>query len=128
MPLLRSVLAMALAVLLIAAVAGAVSAANHTAAPQKTEEKPAAAKAAKPAAEKTRRHVGTVKAVDAAGKTLTVEEKSGDATVAVTDKTTIKRGKDSVKLEDLKAGDQVTVVYAQQNGKDVARSIITKAQ
>lgn len=72
--------------------------------------------------------VGTVKAVDAAAKTLTVEEKSGDATVSVTDKTTIGRGKDAVKLEDLKAGDAVMVAYTRQNGKEVARSITLKSK
>ncbi len=126
---IQQVLSMALVVLLIGGVAGMASAASHTAAaPQKTQDKPAAEKAAKPAGEKTGRHAGTVKAVDAAGKTLTVAEKSGEATVTVGEKTTIKRGKDTVKLEDLKTGDQVTVVYASQNGKDVARSITVKAQ
>ena len=128
MRILRTLLATALAVVLLGALAGVASAANHAATPATKEAKPAAGKAAKPAAEKTRRHVGTVKAVDAAGKTLTVEEKSGEATLTVTDKTTIKRGKDTVKIEDLKTGDPVTVVYAQQDGKDVARSIVVKAQ
>lgn len=128
MPSLSGLFAAALAVVLVGAVAGDVSAANHAKAPEKKEEKPAAEKAAKPAAEKTGRHVGTVKAVDPGGKSLTVEEKSGESTVAVTDKTAIKRGKDSVKLEDLKAGDQVTVVYVQQDGKDVARSISVTAK
>ena len=125
---MRDFLAMVLAVLLIGGVAGMASAANHGAAPVKKAAKPPAEKAAKLAAEKTRRHVGTVKAVDAAGKTLTVEEKSGEATVAVTEKTIIKRGKDTVKLEDLRAGDQVTVVYSEQDGKQMARSILVKAQ
>ena len=128
MRILRTLLATALAVVLLGTLAGVASAANHAATPATKEAKPAAEKAAKPAAEKTRRHVGTVKAVDAAGKTLTVEEKSGEATLTVTDKTTIKRGKDTVKIEDLKTGDPVTVVYAQQDGKDVARSIVVKAQ
>ena len=128
MRVLRTLLVTASALVLLGALAGVASAANHAATPAKTEAKPAAEKAAKPAAEKTRRHVGTVKAVDVAGKTLTVVEKSGEATLAVTDKTTIKRGKDTVKLEGLKAGDPVTVAYTQQNGKDVARSIIVKAQ
>lgn len=127
MRILRTLLATALAIVLLGALAGVVSAASHAGTPAK-ETKPAAEKAAKPAAEKTGRHVGTVKAVDAAGKTLTVEEKSGAATLTVTDKTAIKRGKDTVKLDDLKAGDPVTVIYTQQNGKDVARSITVKAQ
>lgn len=106
----RELLVMILAMLLIGSVGGVASAANHAGTPEKKDEKPATEKAAKPAAERSRRHAGTVKAVDPTGKTLIVEEKSGEATVAVTDKTTIKRGKDTVKLEELKAGDQVTVV------------------
>jgi len=119
MRILETLGATALAIALVGALAGVASAANHAT---------PATKEAKPAAEKTRRHVGTVKAVDAGGKTLTVAEKSGEATLTVTDKTTIKRGKDTVKLEDLKTGNTVTVVYTQQNGKDVARSIVVEAQ
>ena len=128
MQTMRKVLLTALSVLLVVAWAGVASAANHTAAPQKPGDKPAAEKAAKPAGAKTGRHAGTVKAVDAAGKTLTVAETSGEVTVTVGDKTTIKRGKDTVKLEALKTGDQVTVVYTQQGGKDVARSVTVKTQ
>lgn len=120
------VMALALALLLIGGFGGVATAASHAGGAEKKEEKPATEKPAKPAGEKSRRHAGTVKAVDAAGKTLTVEEKSGEATVTITGKTTIKRGKDAVKLEEVKAGDQVTVVYVQQNGKDVARSITVK--
>ena len=121
--------AMGLSVLMIGGVVGTAVAANHPAAPAKAQEtKPAAGKAPAAAAEKTSRHAGTVKAVDAAGRMLTVAEKSGEVTVTVPEKASIKRGKDSVKLEDLKGGDAVTVVYVQQDGKDVARSIAVKAQ
>lgn len=120
---------MILSVLLTGGVVGTGLAANHVAAPAKTPEaKPAAGKASTTATEKTSRHAGTVKAVDAAGRMLTVAEKAGEATVTVPEKASIKRGKDTVKLEDLKAGDAVTVVYVQQDGKDVARSIVVKAQ
>ncbi len=122
-------LATVLSVLMIGGIVGPALATNHAAAPEKKpEEKPATGKAAKAAAEKTRRHAGTVKGVDAAGRTLTVEEKAGEATVTVPDKASIKRGKATVKLGDVKAGEAVTVVYVQQNGKDVARSIVVKAQ
>ncbi len=80
-------------------------------------------KAEKAAAPAARRHVGTVKAVDPAAGSLTVAEKQGEAEVSVTEKTTIKKGKESLKLSDLKAGDAVSVVYVQQDGKDVARSV-----
>ena len=129
MPVTRHLSTIALALSLLVGTADLASAASHgAAAPAKPPQAPAAEKAAKPAGTKARQHAGAVKAVDPAGKTLTVTEKSGDATVTVTDKTTIKRGKDTVKLEDLKAGDRVTVVYTKQNGADVARSIVVKAQ
>lgn len=95
----------------------ALAASHQAAAPEKKAEKAAA-----PAA----RHVGTVKAVDPAGGMLTVTEKEGDAEVSVTNKTAIKKGKGTLKLSDLKAGDEVTVVYVKQDGKDVARSVTVK--
>ena len=49
---------------------------------------------------------------------LTVTEKEGAATVSVSEKTTIKKGKESVKLSELKPGDEVTVVYVKEGGKD----------
>ena len=118
-----------LSILLTGGAVGAAFAANHVAAPAKAPEaKPSAGKAPATAATKTSRHAGTVKAVDAAGRMLTVAEKSSEATVTVPEKASIKRGKDTLKLEDLKAGDAVTVVYAKEDGKDVARSIVVKAQ
>lgn len=80
-------------------------------------------KAEKPAAPAARRHVGTVKAVDPAAGSLTVTEKEGGAEVGVTEKTAIKKGKESLKLSDLKPGDAVSVIYVKQDGKDVARSV-----
>jgi Cu/Ag efflux protein CusF len=120
---------MVLSVLMIGGAVGTALATSHAAAPATTQEaKPAAAKAAPAVAAKTSRHAGTVKAVDAAGRMLTVTEKSGEAMVTVPEKASIKRGKNTVKLEDVKAGEVVTVVYVQQEGKDVARSIVVKAQ
>jgi Cu/Ag efflux protein CusF len=111
----------------------ALAASHQAAAPEKKAEKKAekaekADKAEKPAAAASRRHVGTVKAVDAAAGMLTVTEKEGDAEVSVSDKTSIKKGKESVKLSDLKPGDEVTVVYVKQDGKDMARSVMLKAK
>ena len=102
------------AVLLIAGSPGTVSAASHAATPPTKQE---------PAVQKTVKHEGPVKAVDAATKTVTVEEKSGDATIAVTDQTRITRGKSGVKLQDLKVAEHVTVLATQQEGKTVALNI-----
>lgn len=118
----------ALSALLIGGVVGPASAANHAAAPEKAPaEKPTGGKAAK-TTEKPRRHAGPIKAVDPAGRTLTVKEKSGEVTVTVPDKASIKRGKATVKLGDLKAGEAVTVMTVQRDGKEVARSVTVKAQ
>ena len=119
---------MVLSVLMIGGAVGTALATSHASAPATTQEaKPAAGKTAPAVAAKASRHAGTVKAVDAAGRMLTVTEKSGEVMVTVPEKASIKRGKNTVKLEDVKAGEGVTVVYVQQEGKDVARSIVVKA-
>jgi Cu/Ag efflux protein CusF len=100
------------------------AAVSQQAAAQEKQEK----KTEKPAAAAARRHVGALKAVDPAAGTLTVTEKEGDATVSVTEKTAIKKGKESLKLSDLMTGDEVTVVYTKEDGKDVARSVTVKAK
>jgi Cu/Ag efflux protein CusF len=97
---------------------------SHQVTAQEKQEK----KTEKPAAPAARRHVGALKAVDPAAGRLTVTEKEGDATVSVSEKTAIKKGKESLKLSDLKPGDEVTVVYTKENGKDMARSVTVKAQ
>jgi Cu/Ag efflux protein CusF len=103
-------------------------AASHQAAGQEKKAETGKKAEKKPAAVAARRHVGTVKAVDPAAGTLTVAEKGGEAEVSITDKTTIKKGKESVKLSDVKPGDEVTVVYAKQDGKDIARSVMLKTK
>lgn len=116
MRLARGIFVMALAISLASMAPWEALAASHAAKEQKKAEKPAAAEA--------RRHVGTVKTADPAAGSLTVAEKEGgDAQVSVTEKTTIKKGKESLKLSDLKPGDAVSVVYVKQDGKDVARSV-----
>lgn len=117
MRLTRGIFVMALAISLASMAPWEALAASHAA---KGQEK----KAEKPAAAEARRHVGTVKTADPAAGSLTVAEKEGgDAQVSVTEKTTIKKGKESLKLSDLKPGDAVSVVYVKQDGKDVARSV-----
>jgi Cu/Ag efflux protein CusF len=103
-------------------------AASHQAPGQEKKVETSEKAQKKPAAAAARRHVGTVKAIDPAAGTLTVAEKGGEAEVSITDKTTITKGKESVRLSDVKPGDEVTVVYAKQNGKDVARSVVLKAK
>lgn len=122
MVLKRTLPMIALAAAMALSPAVAAYAASHAA--PKTGEK----KATEKAAAKGGRHVGTVKAVDAAAGTLTVTETSGDQTVTVTEKTSIKRGKEALKLSDIKEGDEVTVRYLKEDAKDVGQSITVKAK
>ena len=105
------------AVLLIAGSSGTIFAASQAATPLEKE----------PVVQKMIKHEGPVKAVDAGTKTVTVEEKAGEAIIAVTDQTRIPRGKGAVKLQDLKVGEHVTVLATQQEGKTIARSITISA-
>lgn len=121
MSIVRAIFVALLGVLLVFGATGQALAASHQAAGQEK-------KTEKPAAPATRRHVGTVKAVDPAAGMLTVTEKEGDATVSVGEKTPIKKGKESLKLSGLKPGDEVTVLYVKEGEKDVARSVTVKVQ
>lgn len=122
MHIARAILVALLGMVLASTAPSQALAASHQAAgPEKKAEK--AEKVKKPAGGMMggmRRHVGTVKAVDPAVGTLTVTEKEGDAEVSVS--------KETLKLSDLKTGDEITVMYMKQDGKDVARSVMVKAK
>lgn len=130
MYIVRAIFVALVGMVLASAAPSQALAASHQAAGQekKAEKAEKTEKAEKPAAPAARRHVGTVKAVDPAAGMLTVTEKEGDAAVSVSDKTAVKKGKESLKLSDVKPGDEVTVVYVTQDGKDVARSVTVKAK
>lgn len=99
--------------------AGQVLGSSHQAAGQ-------AQKAEKLAAPTTRRHVGTVKVVDPVAGTLTVSEKDGEVTVSVGEKAAIKKRQKNVMLKDLKPGDEVTIRYVEEDGKDAVRSVTVR--
>ena len=69
------------------------------------------------------RIAGEVTAVDAAAGTITVKHKKGEVTFTVNDKTGFKAGKEKKSIEDVKAGEKVTVRYKKEEGKDVATSV-----
>lgn len=77
---------------------------------------------------KTRRVDGVVKSAQADGIVVSGKEKSKerDWAFSVTEKTTIKRGPDTVMATDLKPGDAVTVNYTEQDGKVIAQSVTLK--
>lgn len=72
-----------------------------------------------PPAAKLRQITGEVTAIDAAAKTLTIQGKKGEVTVAVDDKIV-------ERLRDVKVGDKVTVKYGEMDGKNVATMVAVK--
>jgi hypothetical protein len=100
---------------------GHALAASHPAAAQEK-------KVEKPAAPAVQRHVGTMKAGDAAAGTLTVSEKNSEVTLSVGEETAIKKGRKNVMLKDLRAGDEAIIRHVTGGGKDVVRSVMIRAK
>jgi Cu/Ag efflux protein CusF len=71
---------------------------------------------------------GEIAAVDAKANTVTVKEGEKTVTLSVDEKTVIKAGKEKKTLADLKAGDNVHVVYTEADGKSVAKRIALKGE
>lgn len=67
---------------------------------------------------------GEVLAVDAKAMTLTVKGKKGEVAVTTDDKTKFAKGKS---LADVKVGDKATVKYVEEDGKNIAKSVMFKA-
>jgi Cu/Ag efflux protein CusF len=78
------------------------------------------------AAAKTHSVTGEVTAVDSAAKTVTLKAKKGEVVISIAEKTSIKEGKEKKSLADIKAGDKVTVMYTEADGKMTAKSITLK--
>lgn len=78
--------------------------------------------AAKPAGRlfaKVKQIIGEVTAIDAAAKTLTIQGKKGEVTVAVDDEIV-------ERLRDVKVGDKVLVRYGEMDGKNVATKVVVR--
>ncbi len=102
---------------LVAFVSGAIAAA-----PPKAET-PAPAPAATTAPAKIEKFNGQVKNVDAMAKSIAVAKGKVEKGFAVTADTKITKGKEALKLEDLKAGMNVAVEYKKDGDKLIATSI-----
>jgi Cu/Ag efflux protein CusF len=125
---MKKAVAIIVSVLFVLSVAGLSFAAEKKAAPAAEKKEAAPAKAEeKKAPAKVKQVTGEVAAVDAAAKTLTVKGKKGDVALTADDKTSVMVGKDKKTLADVKAGDKVTVKYAEMNGKNVAKNIVVSA-
>jgi len=108
---------------LIAFVSGATAAAPPKAAG--TAPAPAAPASTKPA--KMEKFSGEVKSVDAMAKSVVVAKGKEEKTFMTDDKTKIMKGKEALKLEDLKAGMQVAIEYKMEMDKMMAATIKASA-
>ena len=106
---------------LVAFVSGAIAAAP----PKAAGTAPAAAPAAKPA--KAEKFSGEVKNVDAMAKSIVVAKGKEEKTFAIDDQAKITKGKEALKLDDLKAGMNVSIEYKKEGDKNIATSIKVSA-
>jgi Cu/Ag efflux protein CusF len=108
---------------LIAFVSGAIAAAPPKAAG--TAPAPAAPASTKPA--KAEKFSGEVKNVDAMAKSIVVAKGKEEKTFAIDDQTKITKGKEALKIDDLKAGTNVSIEYKKEGDKNIATSIKASA-
>jgi len=108
---------------LVAFVSGAIAAAPPKAAG--TAPAPAAPASTKPA--KVEKFSGEVKNVDAMAKSIVVAKGKEEKTFAIDDQTKIMKGKEALKLEDLKAGMSVSIEYKKEMDKNIAVAVKASA-
>ena len=92
---------------------------------QKPAPAPAAPASTKPA--KMEKFSGELKNVDAMAKSIVVAKGKVEKTFVIDDKTKITKGKEALKLEDLKAGMTVAIEYKMEMDKMVAATIKASA-
>ncbi len=109
---------------LVAFVSGAIAAAPPKAAGTAAPA-PAAPASTKPA--KMEKFSGEVKSVDAMAKSVVVAKGKTEKTFVTDDKTKIMKGKEALKLDDLKAGMNVSVEYKMEMDKMMAATIKASA-
>jgi Cu/Ag efflux protein CusF len=85
--------------------------------------KPAPAKPAAAPAPKLEKFSGDIKTVDAMAKNIVVAKGKEEKTFATTADTKITKGKETLKLEDMKAGMNVSVEYKKEMDKMIAGTI-----
>jgi Cu/Ag efflux protein CusF len=104
---------------LVAFVSGAIAAAP----PKAATTAPAPAAPATTAPAKLDKFNGEIKNVDAMAKSIVVAKAKVEKTFVVTADTKITKGKEALKLEDLKAGLQVGIEYKKEMDKMIAVTI-----
>ncbi len=105
---------------LVAFVSGAIAAAP----PKAATTAPAPAAPASTAPAKMDKFSGAIKSVDAMAKSLVVVKGKAEKTFMVEADTKITKGKEALKLEDLKAGMNVSIEYKKEMDKMVAGAIM----
>lgn len=108
---------------LVAFVSGAIAAD----APKAATTAPAPAAPASTAPAKMDKFSGAIKSVDAMAKSLVVVKGKAEKTFMVNADTKITKGKEALKLEDLKAGMNVSIEYKKEMDKMVAGAIKVSA-
>ncbi len=108
---------------LVTFVSGAIAVAQPKAAG--TAPAPATPASTKPA--KAEKYPGEIKSVDAMGKSIVVAQGKEEKTFAIDDKTKIIKGKEVLKLDDLKAGMNVVIEYKKDGDKNIAATIKASA-
>ena len=105
--------------MLVAFVSGAIAAAP----PKAATTAPAPATPASTAPAKMEKFSGEIKNVDAMAKSIVVAKGKTEKAFGVTADTKITKGKEALKVEDLKAGMQVGVEYKKDMDKMIAVAI-----
>ena len=106
---------------LVAFVSGAIAAAP----PKPATPAPAASATTAPA--KMEKFSGEVKSVDAMAKSIVVAKAKVEKSFVITADTKITKGKEALKLEDLKAGLNVSIEYKKDGDKLIAATIKVSA-
>jgi len=106
---------------LVAFVSGAIAAAP----PKPATPAPAASATTAPA--KMEKFSGEVKSVDAMGKSIVVAKAKVEKSFVATADTKITKGKEALKVEDLKAGLNVSIEYKKDGDKLIAATIKVSA-
>jgi len=111
---MKKVIAVLLSMLLVIAFSGVLLAQKEKAAPAEKKE----------AAPVRRQITGEVSTVDVEANTVTVKKAERVVLLHVTEKTRIIIGKEKKTIADLKVGDRVRAKYKEENGRNVASSIV----
>lgn len=85
---------------------------------------PAARAEEKPEKKNRQQATGVIESMDAKAKTVTIKKHDGSTVTFTCDKSKIATAsKETAMMDDLKVGDKVLVVYAEDGGKKVAHRI-----